>query len=200
MIPVSSGLPADHADEGFIVFAEDFQRLLVPLASFLLNRLPSGCLQTQPLGYFEHPCQLSAGPKVSLWCRLPALRAGEIRRGPLPAAGDACPAEVMTAVDGDGVSEILQADGAGGFAGELCGGARRSHGAPNVSCKTAAAFIFLQARERRFPSCHPQGGQSQRCAWVGREKAGDGQSPPGCIPQGDPRSQKSWYPRSIWVP
>lgn len=75
-------------------------------------------------------------------------------------------------MDGDWISEIFQANGAGGFAGEEGSGVGCSHGAPRST-----------ERERRFPSHQPQGfGVGRARAELGVGGGGGGPSPNGCIP------------------
>lgn len=116
---MSAGLAADQADESFIIFTEDLQRFLVPLTSFLLfDCFSSGCLETQPLGYFQHSSQFSAGSKVSLLGSFLTLRTGERSCGPFPTPGDTCSTKIVTTVDGDRILEIFQADRTRSFTGE----------------------------------------------------------------------------------
>lgn len=138
--PVSLGLSANQADGGLILLTEEFQSFPVLLAQPLPPCPSFGCLQAQPLGYLDYFCQLPVGSQVSLRGCLFALRAGEILLGFLPATGDARPAEVVPAMDGDGVLEEAQADGAGGFIAETFSRAVCSHGLG--SDDDGAAFVF----------------------------------------------------------
>jgi len=103
--PVSLGLSANQADGGLVLLAEEFQSFLVLLTQLFPPCPSSGRPQAQPLGYLDDFCQLPVGSQVSFRGCLLALRAGKNLLGFLPAAGDARPAEVVTAVDGDGVLE-----------------------------------------------------------------------------------------------
>lgn len=143
------GLPADQADGGLVLLAEEFQSLLVLLAQPLPHCPSFGCLQAQPLGYLDDFRQLPVGSQVSLRGRLFAPRAGEIRLLFLPAAGDARPAEVVAAVDGDGVLEEAQADGAGGFILEAFCRDVFSHGLLGGE-DDRAAFVFRPDWSRRW--------------------------------------------------
>lgn len=145
---VSLGPVAHHADGLLVLLAEELQSLLVLLAPTLVPRCSSACLQAQLLGDFGDLGQLPAGTETFVRSRLPALGAGEVGLQPLPAAGDAFPAEIVAAGDGDGLLEIAQADGAGGFALQALRGALRSHGSASgrgspLCRKKRGPFLFL---------------------------------------------------------
>lgn len=120
---VRLGRVALRADRLLVLCAEELQSLAVLLA-------PTRGMQTQLPGDAGDICQLSAGAEIFVQRRFPALRTGEISLQPFPAAGDALPAEVVAAGDGDGILEVTQADGAGGFALQAVQGALRGHGLP----------------------------------------------------------------------
>lgn len=159
---VRAGLAADRAQQSPVLLAENLQGLPVPLASFLLLLASSqGFPTAQPPGDLQHPRQLPARAEAPLRGRVPAPRAREPRRGPFPAALDARAAEVVAAVDGHGVPEIFQANGAGGLARE------RVHGAPGDA--GAAAFIFSRTGEG-VAFLPLAGGGMRSPAGVGMEK------------------------------
>ena len=164
--PVSLGLSANQADGGLILLAEEFQSFLVLLTQPLPPCPSFGCLQAQPLGYLDDFCQLPVGSQVSLRGRLLALRAGEILFGFLPATGDARPAEVVSAVDGDRVLEEAQADGAGGFVAETFGRAVCSHGLGGEDDRVAFVFCPGWSCPLAAPLpagvSGPEGGESER--------------------------------------
>lgn len=137
MAPVGSGLPADITDQVLFLSAEQLQGLLMLLAH-LFPTGPFQALQIEPLGDFHHVAQLPVGPEIPLQGRLSALRAREIRVPFFPAQGDAAPAEAVPAGDGDGILEILQADGASGFFVEAFH--RVLHGSP---CLPRVHFSFV---------------------------------------------------------
>jgi len=148
---VSLGPVAHHADGLLVLLAEELQSLLVLLAEVLLSRC-SSCPRAQLPGDLGNVCQLSAGTETLPQSRLPALGAAEMCLQPFPAAGDARPAEVVAAVDGDGVLEITQADGAGGFAVQAFHWALCSHGSSQPTSRTGSNELRFAGRRGRCSS------------------------------------------------
>lgn len=115
MVTVHLGLVAHHTDQPFLIFTEELQGFLMLLAQVLPFFHLSDWLQVQALGYFDDVGQLPVGSDALLGHRLPAPGAGEVGGQSFPVLSDACPAKAVPTVDGHGVLEKFQADGAGGF-------------------------------------------------------------------------------------
>lgn len=115
MVTVSLGPVAHHANKPFFTFTEELQGFLVLLAEVLPSFHLFDQSQVQALGYFSDVGQLPVGSEALLGHRLPALGAGEVGGQSFPVLSDARLAKAVPAVDGHGVLEKFQADGAGGF-------------------------------------------------------------------------------------
>lgn len=151
MQAVSVGLPAHQADGHLVLLTEQLQDLPVPLA----QPLPSaGGPQAQPFGNLNDLGQLAVGSQVALRGRRLAARAGEGFLLFLPAAGDARPAEVVPAVDGDGILEEPQAEGAGGLVLEALSWVIFIHSDGGDGNNDRAAFVFHSVCS---PSCRCSG-------------------------------------------
>lgn len=193
---VSLGPVAHHADGLLVLLAEELQSLLVLLAPTLVPRCSSACLQAQLLGDFGDLGQLPAGTETFVRSRLPALGAGEVGLQPFPAAGDAFPAEVVAAGDGDGLLEIAQADGAGGFALQALQGALRSHGSASGSgsplCRKGplplSAGGVLSGKSVPNPKHH----QTGEGGWRGQAHAGFPPRLPAVLAQCLPQPDEAW--------
>lgn len=111
---MSLGPVADHTDGRLVLLAEELERLLVLWAHAARPRRVADP-RDQLLGDLRQVPQLPVWPKFSLLGYPTALRAGEPPVRFARASRDAVAAEAVPAVDGDGVAEIIQADGAGCF-------------------------------------------------------------------------------------
>lgn len=110
------GLPAHQAHGPLVVLAEEPQRLPVTAADAGGHR----ALAAAPR-LLREPGQGPVGPQGRGRRQLPALGAGERAAARRPAAVQAAAAEVVAALDGHRVLEIVQADGAGQLLLEVLG-------------------------------------------------------------------------------
>ena len=130
------GLPAHQAHEPLIVLAEEPQRL--PMAAAQAVGRGAQAAAPHPL---RQPGQGPVGPHRSGRRRLPALGAGDRAAARRPAAAQAAAAEVVAALDGHRVLEIVQADGAGELLLEVLG----LHAAPRPQSRSRGWMRGLQA-------------------------------------------------------
>lgn len=151
MASVFLGSIAHHTDEALVVLTEELQGLLMLLTLLFPSRafghLPL-LLQLEALGELHHAGQLPVRPEIPLASSSAAVRATEMPPGLIAALGDAGPAEVVPALDGDRVLEKLQADGTdGGFLEPLHGALRRSHAWRRLQSTDEAESLCLAAWE-----------------------------------------------------
>lgn len=138
-------LPAHHTDGLLVHLAEQLEALIVQGAkrgpSPRLRRRPHASPQPQLPDALHDVGQLPVGPQAAAAAGGPALRAGEGRVVPQPlllaVLPNAAAAEVVPAVDADGLAHVLQADGADGLLVQPLQGFGQGHGG---RCGLAAAL------------------------------------------------------------
>lgn len=112
--PVALRLHALVTEQLQVILTEEGQGLVVPLATGAAL-VPLVLHALEQLGSFNHVSQLGIASEVPVLALVSADRTGGRGLLPCPEVFDAGTTEVVSALDGDGICQIVQTDGALGL-------------------------------------------------------------------------------------